>query len=247
MGTLETPEKSKELVQAAVSGLVHAAGGDSTVALNALLEAIQEQAIATVAEKSTVATRKEAFKRMVAENDIDGLEELETIAAGIMGRILSNSLETETGLLTPDQSKALMEEHQDAKRIIEALQARTEQRKAAVFRHITEAKVMDGVKDPENVNGDLEVPELGLRFARQGTGYGKPTIDQAQLRALVGEDVWSKSCEVVSVPSVRFSMEKFLNQARSDVTLLEHLRAAGKPGAPKSPSMAIHRISSKET
>ncbi len=109
---------------------------------------------------------------------------------------------------------------------------------------------MEGVPDPENVNGDLEVPALGKRFARQGAGYGDPKVDEKGLRAKIGNEKWEAVCELVEVPATTkkvFSLKKFMDLARADVALLDSLTECLVPGSMKSPSLATPNLSDKET
>ena len=217
------------------------------MALKALLERTQTKLPAPT--RSTVASRKAAYQQMLDVCDIDGLAEIEKMAAGLLGRILSNSLDTETGVLSREQAADQMQEALDIQKLSEVFDVRHKQRKAAVFKDITTRLAAEGVADPENTNGHLDVPELGKRFSRENCGYGDPTVDEGRLRVLLGEDLWAEVCDEVEIPAhveLTFSVEKALDLANRDPEAYAKLTECILPGAVKNPRLVLRDIPDKE-
>jgi hypothetical protein len=240
------PEQS-EVVLAAVSELVKASGGDAVVALQALLEQTQRDLV--VAEKSTVAGRKAKYRKMWEDFESDtNVEDLVGTAEkfnGLIDRIAKNHLAMPDGIMTAPQAQGFMEEHLESRDVTEVLDARKELRKAAVFAHIDAVLEAQGVADPGNANGELEVPECGMKFSREGAGLGDPELDEGKLRVALGEAVWAQISDKEIIPArveLLLNKTRLLDLANRDPQILEKLRDCLIPGKPKSPRLNVRKL-----
>jgi hypothetical protein len=228
----------------AVAELLKEHGGDAVVALQALLERIQTREVA-VPEKSTVATRKEAYRKMWADYDVDKLIEVKDLVEGLIDRISSTDLEGD-GVISSDLAKQLMQEHLDTRAVTEAFDARKELRKARVFAAIDAVLEARGIEDPQNHNGEVEVPELGLKFTREGAGMTEGGLDEGKLRVVLGEEMWKVVCDTEIIPATveyKLNTTRLLDLANADPAILTKIGECVKPGVPKTPRLNTRKLS----
>lgn len=219
-----------------------AAVGEIEAVLGSLLPAPP----APASSRSTVATRKAAQRKAIEEFDLDRLIALQDKMKKIIDVLTANELDSGTAVLSAEKAQALMAEFLDVREIAELLDVRKEMIREAVFAHLDALAEARGEPDPANTNGALEVPELGKKFCREGTGYGTPVVDEQRLQALLG-DRWLDACDEEVVPEVyiperieyRLSVEKVLDMARRDPAVLEALRSCLVPGKRKTPRMTV--------
>lgn len=234
---------TNEVVLSAVGELLRAAGGNGTLALEALLTHAKDAVV--VAEKSTVASRKAEYRQMLDDYDVDELAEAETMMSGLVARIAENDLTSETGVLSALQAKSAMEEHLDSRKVTELLDVRKDVRKAAIFGHIDAVLAAEGVGDPQNHNGALEVPGCGMKFSREGAGYNDPSIDEGRLRMMLGEDTWHEVCTGEEIPAhIEYTLDlaKLLDRATGDPTLYGVIEECLAPGQPKTPRLNVRKL-----
>lgn len=235
---------TNEVVLSAVGELMRAAGGNSAIAMAALLTHAKDAVV--IAEKTTVASRKAEYRQMLDDYDVDELADAESVMAGMVARITENDLTTETGVLSAEQAQAAMDEHLDARKITELLDVRKDVRKAAIFGHIDAVlTAQDGVEDPQNHNGTLEVPECGMKFAREGAGYNDPSLDEGRLRMMLGEDTWHEVCTEEEIPArIEYTLDltKLLNRATGDPSLYGVIEQCLAPGQPKTPRLNVRKL-----
>lgn len=147
--------------------------------------------------------------------------------------------------LTPAEAESLMAEFLNATEFGIAFEARRRATKEMVFNSLTAKNIKDGIPEPDNHNGWLEVPELGKKFCREGTGHKEPTLDEEQLHKLLGDANWAKVTDEEFVPSevrVTLNQDRFMNLARKNPEMLEYLRQCLTPGPIKSPRFQIRDI-----
>lgn len=234
---------TQEVAIATLSELLRTADGDTVVAMQALLEHTQRKVV--VAEKSTVESRKAAYRKMWADYDVEKMIQLDERAKGLIDRIASNDLTKIDGVMTGDQAVATMEEHLESRELTEALDARKELRKAAVFTHIDAVLAAQGIEDPQNHNGEVEVPECGMKFAREAAGYTPATLDEGKLRVVLGEEVWKEISDAEIIPAtvqLTLNKTKLLDLANRDPSILDKLSDCLLPGKPKTPRLNVRKL-----
>lgn len=215
------------------------------MALNALLDQTQRKAVATTA-RTTVASRKSAYRQMWEDFDIDGLLAIAEKMATLIDTITLNDLApTADGVMSAPQAASLMSEALDSREVIEVLEARKDLRRAAIFTHMDTVLDAEGCADPAHTNAVLEVPERGHKFCREGSGYSKPRLDEGKLRLLLGEEDWKKVSDLVRVPAHHewhINTEKLLALADNDVVILDKIQDCLIPGVPKTPRLNIREL-----
>jgi hypothetical protein len=225
-------------IEADLPALIQKAAFDEIAVLEALLAATPSPG--TSGTKSTVATRKAAQRKAIEELDIDRLLELQAKMNSLIDVITGNDLAAWDDVLDEEKATKLMAETLDVKEVAEALDARRDMVKEAVFTHI------DRVFGP-NENGHVDAPDLGKKFTREGCGYGTPRVDEQRLQGLLG-DRWVDACEEVIIPPTearieyKLSIEKVLDLAHQDPEVLEALRTCLVPGKPKSPRFVVRDL-----
>jgi hypothetical protein len=220
-----------------VQALVKVHKGNVTKAFKAIV-AEASKTIPTNTDRSTVATRKEAFREAIQGLDVDKLLEMEAQLSEMVNVITLNELPTEARELTPLEAAATMSEIMQIKTGIEFLEARKEWIREAVFSSINEKLAAQGVEDPEKHNGEIEIPSLGKKFTREGCGPRPPVLDERKLAELLGDDV-DTVFDTVEVPAHTkqvFSEEKFLVALGQNPALMEILEESLKDGGWKSGS-----------
>lgn len=183
---------------------------------------------------SSATERREALKKAISEMDAEKIERSREVMTRYVDSMVTLDPE-QSAQLSPAQAKALMEEDNLRREILDLVDARKETIKELVFRSITEEAAAAGAEDPEYTNGEIVVEELGRRFTREGAGYSAPTFNMKALKEALGiyaEDVIYK--EMKPTESVD---EDALNELLSgNPELLEKVRKALVPGKPKKGS-----------
>lgn len=235
--------ETNEVARTAAQELIKAAGGDAVIALQALLERTQSVEVPTV-EKSTVATRKQAYREMWTEDNIEKMIEVNDILDGLIDRIRDTNLEGE-GLVSTELATALMQEHLDRQAVTEAFDARKGLVKARIFLAIDALLAAQGIEDPQHHNGEVDVPELGLKFTREATSPGKRELDEGKLRVVLGEELWKKVCDKEIIPAtVEFKLNttRLLDLANADVSLLDKIAECIKPAVPQAGRLNVRKL-----
>lgn len=235
--------ETHEVARTTVAELISAAGGDAVVALQALLERTQSVEVPAV-EKSTVATRKQAYREMWNDDDVEKMIEVKDTVEGLVDRIRDTNLEGE-GIVSADLARALMQEHLDRRLVTEAFDARKELVKARIFLAIDAVLAAEGIEDPQHHNGEVDVPELGLKFTREATSPGKRELDEGKLRVALGEELWKKVCDKEIIPAtVEFKLNttRLLDLANADVSLLDKIGECIKPAVPQAGRLNVRKL-----
>ena len=194
---------------------------------------LKKEAVAKPKASSAV-ERREALKQAIVEMDSEKIERAREIMTRYVDTMVTLNPE-ETKELTPAQAKALMEEDNLRREVADLIDARKETIKELVFQALTEEAAAAGAEDPEYVNGEIIVEELGRRFTREGAGPGTPTFNMAKLKAVLGDDadkVIVKETKVVETLN-----EDALNDLLAgNPELIESIRETLVPGKPKKGS-----------
>jgi hypothetical protein len=214
-------------------------------------QAAFEELLEQAEPKSTIASRKAETARAITEFDLDYLLDLQDVAGALIDKITVNELNLRDGDLIPAElATALAQEFLDERKVGELLAARKEQIKAAVFAHITTELKAQGVKNPENTNGAIAVPSLGVEFQRYGCGPKTPTVNVEILKELLGEERFDEICTTVDVPErivpahteTVVSGEKIMLATQADPEILELVRQSLESGGWKSPSFTLRTV-----
>jgi hypothetical protein len=218
--------------------------GDHARALEQLFAEVNAQAVQK-ASRSNLATRKAAWAKAVRSYDVEKLTELQTTMQNYVDHIARiDTLEPRE--LTEVETSQLMAEHSNYKEIAEFLESRKDTIKKLVFAHLDETV-------GPNQNGAVPVPEMGMKFTREGCGIGTPTIDADKLKGLLGDD-WSEVVDVIDVPEQYIpayheeilSEDKLLELAARRPEVFEHLRESLIPGKQKTARFQARPLAEEE-
>lgn len=234
------------IVETDLVRLLESHEGNYADAYKQLVADEQARALAN-ASRSTVESRKSAWKVAVAKLDRQRLSKASTLLGKYVANVRRNAEITASDPHVLDTGEAydLMAELLDVKSIKEFVDARYEEIRRTVFASMTEDFAKQGEEYPEHVSGSIEVPELGKRFAREGTGRKDPQLDEDKLRKLLGDELWNQVTieEVIPEQRVRkLDIDLLMQKARRAPSILEHLRSALKVGDWKSPRFVVRDI-----
>lgn len=189
--------------------------------------------------RSTIAQRSEAWKQVLATMDEEKLLVMQEKMSEYVDLVSKIDLDINTPpkSLDDNQRVHLMKVYLMYKEMSEFLEVCKQWFKDITFSVIEAEKEAAGVEDFEHAGGEILVPELGKRFCKEGGKRKNPTLDEDKLKELLG-DKWEDACEVEEVPEVvipahrevTFSIEKLMELAESDLTILETVREALIPG-----------------
>lgn len=212
-----------------VEEYLESVGGSYIAAYNEILADEQKKALAEK-PRSNAEVRKAAYAKAVRNMDRKQIASMNKTVRSFLPLAKANSAITATtGVLTEAEAEDLMVEVLEVKRLQEIVQSRYAEIRKRVFNSITESFAEQGEEFPENVAGYIEIPKLDLKFTREGGKRKDPDLNEAQLEALVGPEVWEKvtTVEVIPAQEVRtFDHELFLKEARKNPGLLEKLRSS---------------------
>lgn len=213
-----------------------------------LVAATQPEAAPAEVEKTTVASRKLLMRQALEGYDVERLLELQQTMAAFVDLVTQSTLiaEDASPVLDGDRAKDLMERYLEQREIDEFMGTVKDLIRETVYAHLDHVLAADGVADPANTNGVLEVPELKRKFSREGAGYKDPDIDEPRLKELLG-DRWDEVCDDIDIPEQVIpahqeqvlSIEKALKLGRKDPAVMEILRSCVIPGVPKTPRLWV--------
>lgn len=222
------------------------AQGDYARALGTILR----EADIAVADKvvgKNKAQRKAALAKAVANYDVETLAPLQELMQNYVDNIARIEL-TEARELTVEEKRLLMTEHESLKPIQEFLESRRDDIREMAFAGIDAELAAGGVENPATTSGKLVVAELGKKFCKEGAGYKDPSLDHKKLLKLLGDDA-KKVVKVEHVPATTvttFSEEKLMELAQEKPEVMELIRQALIPGAPKSPRFQVRPLSADD-
>lgn len=196
-----------------------------------LAELEKEKAADTTAlTGKNVELRKKAWIEAVESNS-PLIREL----AGKMNLYVSliPEISPEPHVLDKDEARSLMVEYEANKQITEFLKSRHETIRKLVFESVSIEK------DDETAKGEIVVDEMGKKFAKEGGGSKKPTLNTDLLAKLMGDE-WEKVTDVVEVRTL--NEDKLLNYLTENPGAMKHLREATVPGAPNSMRFAVRDV-----
>jgi hypothetical protein len=250
-----TTAPGTDLERGAVAKLIADAGGSFLKAYRNLVKGSAKEVARTT--RTTVASRKAELRTALAEYDVDQLVELSTKMAGIIDAMTATDLmEGEPRTLTALEKVDLMGRYLTEREATELLAVSKDIIREKVFDHITMSAKAAGEEDPDQVNGHVDVPELGFRFCREGCGPKDPTLriesdeDGPGLRQLLGEERWAKVTETIDVPEqvieahteTVLSEELLMRMAAADPAILADIKAALAHGGWKTPRFVVRPI-----
>jgi hypothetical protein len=237
--------ETTEIVATELRTLLANAGGDYVRAYDALVAA--ETTKVLVAKKTTVEHRKQAWRNALAKKDKGVLATAYTVMRGYVAKARKNApvVDAEPSVLDENEALNLMSQFIDLRNIEVMVKADREAIKERVMASMTEDLAAQGEEFPEHVNASIDVPQLGYRFAREGTGRQDPGVDEAKLAGLLGDDLWHQVTTVEIIPERKvrkLDIGLVMEAARQDPSILEKLRNSLKVGGWKSPSFTIRKL-----
>lgn len=236
------------VVKSEYAQLLERAGGSALKAFE-LLEA-QERSLQDKPKPVTKDARIAAARTVIETKDPDALAEVRKAMTDLVSMI-KKSKDLDPANFSDSDALSLMKRWVAFDKADVMLKAEREYIREKVFDVIAHREAAKGNPDPENTNGSIEVPSLGKKFDKYGCGYKATKVDEAYLRALIGDDkAWEKFCVKTVVPrqvieahtEMTFSLEKYMEAAGSKPELLETLSAALEIGDAKSPSFTVRDL-----
>lgn len=236
-----------QIVETELRNLLAAADGSYVAAYDQLVGEEDRRAVAK-APRTTLEHRRQMWQAAVAKLDRKMLAQMNKTLRNYMGLVRRNAEVTAAEaprVLTAAEAHDLMVEHLDMKDIEVFVKARRDDIRRTVFGHLTESFAAAGEEHPEHVNGSLDVPELGKRFAREGTGRKDPELDEETLRRLLGEDTWALVTDTEIIPAqevTTLSIDKVMRLAKTDPSILEKIRESLIVGEWKTPRFVVRDL-----
>lgn len=212
--------------------------------LGDLIQVLSESVEKKTKKTSTVASRKEEWKKAVETFDVEELAKIEEKLSTYVDKITVPEI-VEPRELTPEESKDLMSEFLSLRDILEFASSRKESIKSMVFASLTERYRELGEENPEIKPGTIEVPELGEKFCREGGGYSNPTLDQEKLKGLLSEEEAGEIFKEVEIPArveTVFDEDKLVELMSKKPELIEAVRSSLKPGKAKSVRFQVRKM-----
>lgn len=220
---------TQALVANPVEAYLEKFAGNYIAAYNDIVAEADKAALANH-PRTNAELRKQAYQRALRVQD---RKELKSIGQTLRGFLPLAKHTAEVlnkgGDVTLEEAEDVMVLVLEAKRLKEIAESQILAARKRIFAAIDERLAADGVDFPEVNPGYIEIPNLGLKFTREGGGRKDPELDEAKLEALVGPEVWENVTNVELIPAqeVRnFDADLFLQEARKQPALLEKLREA---------------------
>ena len=193
-------------------------------------------------QSSTVAARKAALMADLADFNVGRLETLKEQMGSFVDLITLGLGDVE--VMTTAQAHTLMLQFLAQRDIAEFMAVCRDRIKELAFVHLDAEFADQGEEDPSSINGSIDVPSLGKRFSREGAGYADPTVNEALLKAALG-DQWEQVYVRTVVPETvvySLSMEKLMDLVDGDPAIMEKVRDALTPGAPKTARLFVRDL-----
>jgi hypothetical protein len=208
------------------------------------LQRLLERSGKEVAKKprTTVAHRKAQLLADLEDFNVDRLVGLQQKMGAFIDLItlnLGDELVLDEGHAYTLMSQALGV--RDIKEFMDVCHGRV---KEYLFDHLNAIYAEQGLEDPENTNGSLEVPALGMKFCREGTGVTDPSVNDTLLKKALGSR-WEEVYDIEVIPEQRvytLNTEALWDMVKNDPDLMEAVRGALEPGVPKNGRMVIRNM-----
>ena len=208
------------------------------------LQRLVDKSRKAVAKKSrsTVAARKAKLLGDLEGFDVERLIEVKDQMSAYVD-LITMSL-GDKPVLGEDQAFTLMKQALGRRDLNEFLDVCKDKIKEVFFGHLDEVLAAAGHAEPEAMNGSLEVPALGMKFCREGAGFGDPTINEGLLKDALG-DRWKEVYEEQLIPAKKvysLNTEKLWQLVENDPAVMEIIRDCLNPGALKSARMVLRTL-----
>lgn len=192
-----------------------------------------------VVKGKTIAARKAAHKKAIAELDVETIEATSARLANLTSTIVS--VDDLTKALDVQAQGNLITMAVEAKAAKEVVDVLLELAKTITFAHL-DATV--GI----NENGEIKVPGTSKVLRREGAGQGDPEVDLNVLKDMLGEDAASVIVtthvpeHTVVVPAsttTELNEQALYMLIQKDPSKMAALRAAITPGKTKTPKFMV--------
>lgn len=193
---------------------------DNDAAFKSLLESA-----APAPRGLTAQQRREALVTAIQKFDLERLIDLQDKMARTVDQIVANEIDADsTETLTPAELESFMREFLDEQEITDLLKLRYDAIRTRVFGHITAINVEQGL--PGESAAEVEVPEMGKKFVRQG-GKPKVRLDHEKLAELLGAERWGQVHSEVTIPArveTKVNQDALLALVHADPAVMEIVR-----------------------
>lgn len=237
---------STDLVRSDLREILEAAGSNYVTAYDQIVNRVEETSrTSQIVNRSA---RVEAFKDAVAKRARGPLAKANKTLSGFMGMVRENAdllHSEEARQMTIAESESVMDEALAIQTIREIVEAEWDAVKDRAFFHMTERFAADGENFPEHINGSIDVPSRGYRFAREGAGRKDPELNEAALKALVGDEVWERITTEEIIPAQvvqKVDIPKLMAEATTNPEVLDHLERSLKVGEWKKPRLNLRKM-----
>lgn len=192
---------------------------------------------------NNAAVRKAAHQKALAENNKIELARVSDAMSTLLPlgkKIAAKSDELMERGLTDDDAFELMRSYLDGKIVAESQAAIQDMVRTLVFRHMDLAATELGEEFPEHTNMEVDVPELGKRFCREGAGRKPAEFDMDKLRAVLGDDLFAQ----ITTVKVTYEVNDSALSAAvvANPALMEQMRDAVVPGEWKSARLMVRDL-----
>jgi hypothetical protein len=198
--------------------------------------------VSAAARRETVAVRKERLRADLEEFNVDRLLDLQTKMANFIDLVTLSLGDVE--MLDEKSRTVLMSQCLGQRDIGEFVEVVRGKIKEIAFAHIDAALESDGVEDPANTNGYLEVPALGKKFCKEGAGFSDPSINEGELYGLLPEavrDAVFVTKEVVKVER-QLDLQLLFAAVEADPNLMTAIASSLSEGSAKTPKLVVRDL-----
>lgn len=194
------------------------------------------------AQGKTVASRKATILTDMQQGRLERLKYFKDLMSSFIDLATLDLGDLE--LMTESQAHTLMTQFLAQRDIGEFMDVCRDRIKEVVFDHLNAEFALAGEEDPSSVNGSIEVPSLGKRFAREGAGYNDPSVNEVLLAEVLGDKIDEVYIEEV-IPEQRvrkLSLDKLMDLIDQDPKVMEKVREALIPGTPKTARLVVRDL-----
>lgn len=200
------------------------------------------KALTPSSHRETVAVRKERLRADLEQFNVDKLLELQDKMGSFIDLVTLSLGEVE--VLDERSRTILMSQFLGQRDIGEFADVVRAKIKEIAFAHIDAVLEAEGVADPANANGSIEVPALGKKFCKEGAGFSDPSINEGELAGLLPEAVVKAvfvEREVVKVER-QLDLQALFAAVEADPTLMPAIQASLIEGAPKTAKLVVRDL-----
>lgn len=194
------------------------------------------------AERSTRGSRKAQLLADLEEFNVERLAQLREDLTGFV-TLITTTLGDDP-VLVEQHAVTLMRQALAIRQLKDLYDLCWDKVKEVAFQHFDASLAEQAHPDPQHVNAELIVAELGFMLRREGAGYCNAEIDEELLKEALG-NLWKKVYTKTTIPAqVVYNLDEDALEelCRQRPELLEAIRPALKKGAPKAGRLNLRNI-----